>query len=80
MVVQGVCRVGLKALVSFARSRVSEPQRTLEPHDIPILIELPPNRVEHADTPEAEPLVQRDRCRIRQADASDDHFHILSGQ
>ena len=51
-------------------TRDQSSQRSFEPGDVPILAELPADAREDADLPEPEPLVQRDRRRIRLADGA----------
>lgn len=77
--VQGV-GAAVASIAPRCRARDSKSEGTLEPGHIPILLELPANGVKYANGAEAEPLVQRDRRRVRQADAGDDRFDVLALQ
>ena len=50
---------------------------TLEPGDIPELVELPADRVEDTDWSKTEPFVQRQRCGVGETDAGDDRMDVL---
>ena len=52
-------------------------ERPLEPGDVPVLVELASHGMKHADRAKPEPLVQRDRSRIRQAHACHDGVNVL---
>ena len=58
--------------------RTADPERALEPGDIPELIEFPPDGVEDADRTKAEPLVQRQRCGIGKGDSGHQRLDILA--
>jgi hypothetical protein len=55
----------------------SEFQRTLEPRNVPVAIELSADTGEDADRTEPEALVQGDRAWIRKADARHDAMDVL---
>ena len=63
-----------------ARTLTGKPQRTLKPRDVPELAEFSTHLVEHADGSKAEPLVQCDRRRIRQAHAGDHRLDVLTSE
>src|SRR4029079_19318329 len=50
---------------------------TFEPGDVPEPVELPADRVEHANRPKSKLLVERQRRGIRQADAGDDRPDVF---